>query len=306
VCALKTFTRIVSKVPPFAPKSRSFIWADRICFCWYQLAKTENLIPNHGTRSAQVRGTDPLRGYDAPLSQSLTKDEQRHHKKASSMNWDLARLGGRTVKISPPSYQLIRGWRVAAPDVFSEPPLLRTERLVLRQITESDGVGLFGIFSDDEVTKHYAWDTFNDPAQGHDLAARTAEQLRERRAIRWGLVIPDAPDIIGTCGYTRWNQENHFAMLGYDLARPYWHRGLMSETVEAVVRFGFEQMELHRIEATVLTGNTASATLLQRAGFQREGVLRERFLQHGSFRDEWMCSITRPEWADRRLVPPAG
>jgi ribosomal-protein-alanine N-acetyltransferase len=174
--------------------------------------------------------------------------------------------------------------------------VLRTERLLLRQITEADGAGLFGIFADDKVTKHYAWDTFTDEAQGHELAARTAEQLRERRAIRWGLVIADAPDIIGTCGYTRWNQENHFAMLGYDLARPYWHRGLMSEAVAAVVRVGFEQMELHRIEATVLTGNIASARLLQRAGFQREGVLRERFLQHGRFRDEWMFGITRHEW----------
>jgi hypothetical protein len=57
------------------------------------------------------------------------------------------------------------------PDVFGDPPVLRTERLVLRQVTESDGEGLFGIFADDEVTEFYAWDRFTDLGQGHELAA---------------------------------------------------------------------------------------------------------------------------------------
>jgi len=97
---------------------------------------------------------------------------------------------------------------------------------------------------------------------------------------------PGTPHIIGTCGYTRWNQENRFALLGYDLARDCWRRGLMSEAVAAVLRFGFEHMALHRVEATVVTGNTASATLLGRAGFEREGVLRGRFLKRETV---WMC-----------------
>jgi RimJ/RimL family protein N-acetyltransferase len=74
-------------------------------------------------------------------------------------------------------------------DVFGEPLVLRTDRLVLRQITESDGEGLFCVFSDDQVTEHYAWDTFTSVGQGHELAARTAEQFRRQEALRWGLVL---------------------------------------------------------------------------------------------------------------------
>jgi [ribosomal protein S5]-alanine N-acetyltransferase len=194
------------------------------------------------------------------------------------------------------------------PDVFGDPPVLRTERLVLRQVTESDGEGLFGIFADDEVTEFYAWDRFTDVAQGHELAARTAAQFRQREAIRWGLMLPGAPRIIGTCGYTRWNQENRFALLGYDLARDYWRHGLMSEAVAAVLRFGFEHMALHRVEATVAAGNTASATLLGRSGFQREGVLRGRFLKQETFRDVQMFGLTRADWAAAvpAADPPAG
>jgi ribosomal-protein-alanine N-acetyltransferase len=102
---------------------------------------------------------------------------------------------------------------------------------------------------------------------------------------------------MGTCGYTRWNQENHFAVLGYDLARPYWRRGLMSEAVAAVLRLEFEQTALHRVEATVMAGNAASAAVLSRAGFHRGGVLRGRALKRGEFRDVQIFGITRADWA---------
>jgi [ribosomal protein S5]-alanine N-acetyltransferase len=193
--------------------------------------------------------------------------------------------------------------RVTIADIFGNPPVLRTERLVLRPVTESDGEGLFGIFGNDEVTEYYAWETFTSVEQGHALAARSAEMVRRREAIRWGLLLPSAPHIVGTCGYTRWDTSNHFAILGYDLARPYWRQGLMSEAVAAVLRLGFEQMGVHRVEATVMHGNTASATLLHRAGFAREGVLRERILKRGTFRDLWMFGITEAEWA---RVPTPG
>jgi [ribosomal protein S5]-alanine N-acetyltransferase len=185
---------------------------------------------------------------------------------------------------------------VAEPDIFDDPPVLRTERLVLRQITELDGEGLFGIFGDDEVTEHYAWDTFVSVEQGRALAERTAGQFRRREAIRWGLELPGSPLIIGTCGYTRWSRENRFAVLGYDLARCHWRRGLMSEAVAAVLEAGFGRMSLHRVEATVMAGNLASARLLERAGFRREGILRDRAWKGEEFKDVWMFGITRGEW----------
>jgi ribosomal-protein-alanine N-acetyltransferase len=191
------------------------------------------------------------------------------------------------------------------PEVLADPPVLRTQRLLMRQITESDGEGLFGIFAEDEVTKHYAWDTFTSIEQGHELAARTAAQHRQRDAIRWGLLLPASPHIIGTCGYTRWNQENQFAVLGYDLARPYWHHGLMSEAVAAVLQLGFEQAALHRVEATVMAGNTASAAVLTRAGFQHEGTLRGRALKRGEFQDVHIFGITRQDRA-HPAGPPDG
>src|SRR5436190_4545444 len=94
-------------------------------------------------------------------------------------------------------------------DVFTALPVLTTDRLTLRRITEADADALFEIFADDQVTEHYAWDTFTEPEQARELAAHTVEQYRRREAMRWGLTLPGADRIIGTCGYTRWARDNH-------------------------------------------------------------------------------------------------
>lgn len=181
--------------------------------------------------------------------------------------------------------------------VAGEAVRLRTTRLLLRPVAASDGPGLFAIFGDDEVTEHYAWDTFTSQDQGDDLARETAGQIERGEALRWGLVPHGHTQIIGTCGYTRWIRDHHFAILGYDLARPYWRQGLMSEAVRAVLAFGFDEMELNRVEALVMAGNTASVAVLRRMGFAQEGEMRERALHRGSYRDVQIFGLTRADWA---------
>jgi [ribosomal protein S5]-alanine N-acetyltransferase len=184
----------------------------------------------------------------------------------------------------------------AAEDVFQVMPELPTARLLLRRITEADAAGLFDVFSDDEVTEYYAWDTFTDPQQGRELAAASVEQYHQRTALRWGLALSGTSKLIGTCGYTRWNQEHRFAILGYDLARAHWGRGLITEAVATVVGFGFEKLDLNRVEATVLAGNTASIAVLNRAGFRLEGHFAERAWHRGTFHDVQMYGLLRSAW----------
>lgn len=182
---------------------------------------------------------------------------------------------------------------MVAEDVFVSLPMLSTTRLRLRGMSEEDTDGLFDLFGDEEVCRYYAWDTFTDREQARELARHSAELYRQRQAMRWGLVLPGADRIIGTCGYTRWDRDNRYAVLGYDLARPYWRQGLMSEAVAAVLRFGFEHLNLNRVEATMLLGNTASAAVLLRAGFQLEGQMTQRHWHRGTFHDMQMYGLLR-------------
>jgi RimJ/RimL family protein N-acetyltransferase len=104
----------------------------------------------------------------------------------------------------------------------------------------------------------------------------------------WVLSLPD-PD--GVVGMLALRPEGHRASLGYVLARPYWGRGLMTEAVTAVVDWAIAQPAVHRVWAVCDVDNAASARVLEKAGMQREGVLR-RWLVHpgaGSTPRDCLC-----------------
>ena len=182
-------------------------------------------------------------------------------------------------------------------ELFATLPPLETKRLVLRTLAATDAEAIFRIFSDAEVTRFYAWETFTHIEQAQQLLARTAELYQRQEAIRWGLILKGEQGVIGTCGYTRWNRENNWGMIGYDLERRYWGQGLMSETIRQVIRFGFKEMDLHRIEATVIAGNRASMNVLSKAGFREEGVMRERSYHQQQFQDVHLFALLRQEFS---------
>lgn len=68
---------------------------------------------------------------------------------------------------------------------------------------------------------------------------------------------------IGTIGYHRWDRLNHIAEIGYDLSKPYWKKGLMSEAMKIVLEFGFNKMGLNRIQAFVYISNNDSYNILR-------------------------------------------
>ena len=77
-------------------------------------------------------------------------------------------------------------------------------------------------------------------------------------------------------------------MLGYELSKNLWGRGLTTEAVKEVVRFCHDNLQMHRLEAWVYDGNEASAKVLENAGFVREGILRSKAIHQNQRRDEWI------------------
>ena len=179
-------------------------------------------------------------------------------------------------------------------DVFSRFPQLETERLILRDLNAEDAPHIFRIFSDEQVTHYYDLDTFGDLRQAEELVDRFKQRFDKGIGLRWAIVEREHPDVVvGTCGYNIWIQPSARAVFGYELARPYWRRGIMTEALEAVIDFGFERMALNRIEAVVFLENVASHRLLEKLGFEREGVLRQYEFLKGRFVDMIMYSLLR-------------
>jgi RimJ/RimL family protein N-acetyltransferase len=103
-------------------------------------------------------------------------------------------------------------------------------------------------------------------------------------------------EVVGTCTLARIDRQHRRAELGYALGRAHWGSGLAAEAVGAVIRYAFESLDLHRLEADVDPRNGPSLRLLERFGFRSEGLLRERYHVAGEIQDAAIYGLLRSEW----------
>lgn len=176
-------------------------------------------------------------------------------------------------------------------DVF---PVLETERFMLRRITLEDAKELYDYFSKDEVTEYYDLDSFTDIQQAINLIERWDERFKGKKSIRWGIARREDNVLIGSCGYHNWAHKHYKAEIGYEISPLYWRQGVMTEVLKPIVAYGFEHMNLHRVEALYDPSNIASKKTLAKAGFKVEGLLRESFYEKGRFVDAEICSLLAP------------
>jgi [ribosomal protein S5]-alanine N-acetyltransferase len=157
-------------------------------------------------------------------------------------------------------------------DAFQKFPVLTTERLILRQMNDSDAEAFYELYSEPDVPRYLDWDGPGSVDVSKMVIEYFNEQYRKRESIRWAIVSRESNKLIGTsvlCGFSR----NSIASVGYDLAKPEWGKGYMQEALKAVLKFAEEDLQLHRIEAEVRPENEASQKLLKRMDFIEEGLI---------------------------------
>jgi RimJ/RimL family protein N-acetyltransferase len=184
-----------------------------------------------------------------------------------------------------------------------ELPRLETPRTLLRGLTADDVPALYNIFRDPEVTRYWSWPAYTHPAQAAALLAEIEELFWERTLFQWGLARRDDDRVVGTVTLFAVEPANRRGEVGFALGRAAWGQGLMREALAALLDFAFDRLALHRLEADVDPRNARSLAVLERLGFRREGLLRERHHVAGEVQDSVMLGLLAPEWhADRRQV----
>lgn len=183
------------------------------------------------------------------------------------------------------------------PDIFAQFPVLSSPRLVLRQIVPDDAEAIFATFSDAEAMQHYGETIHQAVADSQELIRQQQHWYAARAGIRWGITQRGADEVIGSCGFYKFDDEARHAETGYELRRAYWRQGIMREALSTILAFGFQTLGLHRVEAVVNAGNDASRGLLLALGLAHEGTLRERFWWDGRLWDEWYFGLLAREWA---------
>jgi len=172
-------------------------------------------------------------------------------------------------------------------------PILETERLKLRELTQADVSAIFHCFSNEAVTRYYGQEPFVEKQQAGQLIKQFGKNFEEKRGIRWGIERKETGEVMGTIGYHLWSAAHKRAEIGYEIHPDYWRQGYTKEAVQKVISYGFEHMNLHRIGAVVFLENEASNQLLLKLGFQQEGILRDYMVQKGNAHDTFIYSLLK-------------
>lgn len=181
------------------------------------------------------------------------------------------------------------------------PPVLATTRLRLRPFTQGDAAPLFRIFSDDEVVRFWSVGAWTDIAQAEEMIEEAMLAYREGGLSRYAIVLADTDELIGICNLRGFFEQNRRCELGYALGRAHWGRGYALEALEALLGHAFSALDMNRIEADIDPRNDASARLLERLGFRREGYMPERWIVHGEKADTAFYGLLRRYWDERAL-----
>jgi len=170
---------------------------------------------------------------------------------------------------------------------------LKTRDLCLRPLAETDADGMFALLSDAETVKYWNNQPITDSGQAAQKLKEDMESDAKSNSISWALTQHEQDKMIGRCVLFDYDHVNHRAEIGFMLNRNYWRQGLMRQALETVIHFGFEKLGLHRIEADVDPGNKGSLALLEKLGFEREGLFRERWLICGEWKDSVMLALLK-------------
>jgi len=175
--------------------------------------------------------------------------------------------------------------------------IIQTKRLILRDFTEADWEAVHSYASDPEVVRYMNWgpNTVED-TQNFIRRAIAMQKEQPRRGYNLAVVLKSENVIIGGCGIYVSNPDNREGWIGYVFNRNFLGQGYATETAKALLDFGFEQLNLHRIFATCDPANIASARVLEKIGMQLEGHLREREWVKGKWRDSLLYAILDYEW----------
>ena len=181
-------------------------------------------------------------------------------------------------------------------------PSITTERIVLRISDRSDIDSELAFYRDNE---DHLGPWFPDTSRAHMSRAKMEQFLPEfrKRALhdqgyRFQLCLRTEPKVYaGVVSLSRVQRgPEQSCILGYGIAKILEGQGYMSEAVRAVIRFAFEDLDLHRIEAGYAQDNRRSAGLLKSCGFEVEGLQKGLLLINGKWVDHWVASLLNPNW----------
>jgi RimJ/RimL family protein N-acetyltransferase len=175
--------------------------------------------------------------------------------------------------------------------------ILSTKQLILREFVDDDWPAVLAYQRDPRYLRFYEAD-HRTPEEVRSFVGRFIAQQNEtpRQKYQLAIVLRAPEHLIGNVGIRIRTAGAHQADIGYEIDPQQWGHGYASEAAREIVRFGFEDLGLHRITAHCLAENTASARVLEKLGMQLEGRMRDSEHFKGRYWDTLHFAILEEEW----------
>ncbi len=179
-------------------------------------------------------------------------------------------------------------------------PTLETERLILRELRLDDAEDMFAYAKDAEIAAFGLWLPQVTLQENIDDLRETLEGYAAGTALDWAVEHRADRKMIGRINLGGYHPRDRRADLGHAYNRDYWGKGYATEAARTVVAFAFDTFELNRVGAAVLPDNMGSIRVLEKLGFQKEGVRRHYTTLRGQPEDLWSYSVLAREWREHK------
>lgn len=180
--------------------------------------------------------------------------------------------------------------------LFISLPTLETERLILRKILYSDKEAIYNYAKNPNVAEHLLWNAHQSTFDTIVFLNLIYDAYNKNEAAPWGIQLKDSDYMVGTVGFVSWDKEKKEAEIGYALTEELWNKGIVTEAVNKVLEFGFEIMKLDKILSQCNPENVGSFKVLEKTGFNFDGIIEEKLLVKGKYEDMKMFSLDRQNY----------
>ena len=218
---------------------------------------------------------------------------------------DQSQLFGILLKIRDIGLQLVSVNPTPKPRLDVPFPELTTERLLLREFSLADAPAVFEILRREDVNQWLETDPLGSIAEAQERIRARMGLFTNGMGYRWAITLRQAPAVvIGSCGYFHVRRGTQTFETGFELHPDYWRHGIMTEAMQAMIQFSLgaqNPLLVHRLEALICPENASCLRLLEKLGFDREGVRREFFFWKGCYRDVFLVA-----WLERSPSLPEG
>ncbi|MDA0902399.1 MAG: GNAT family N-acetyltransferase [Proteobacteria bacterium] len=170
-------------------------------------------------------------------------------------------------------------------------PIIDLGDYILRKKTLDDTEDFFRYYSDPNVNKYIISDIPRDLEEARREISYWMNVHRRGDGIYFAIARKDNNQLIGSIGLSSLNHRHDRIEASYDLAQEYWNKGITSKALKEVIRYGFEELRVNRIEAFAMVDNQASRKVLENCGFVHEGELRQHRKHNGRYVDMGIFSI---------------